>query len=122
MLNTFCTVSRFLIAAYWGKTIEAVAWSWDITLAINFVNTYFIMHFFTLKENAWPYYKALLPQCLNSLIVFVTMYLVMPLNINNVVVNLLFKSLSIFAVTLIMAQVLHQYKLSKIVSFIFQKR
>lgn len=42
--NTFVTLSGFLIAICVFNTIEAVAWSWDISLAINFILTYHTMY------------------------------------------------------------------------------
>lgn len=124
MLNTFFTVTGFLVAAYWGKTIEAVAWSWNITLTINFINTYLILHFITLKKTVWSFFKALLPQCINSIIVFVIIsFACMLLNSdNNIFINLVFKTLSILITTLVIAHFLNQYKLSTIFNIILRRR
>ena len=122
MLNTFCTVSGFFIAAYLGKSIEAVAWSWDITLAINFINTYFILNVVTLKKSVWPFYKAILPQCANSVIVFIILFYITRLfYLDHIIANLLFKSLSVLVATLIMAHIFHQYKLSSFVKKMLHK-
>lgn len=122
MLNTLCTVSGFLIAAYWGNSIEAVAWSWDITLAINFINTYLILHIATMKTNVWSFFKALLPQCANSIIVYITIFFISRIFVvENVFASLLFKSMSILASTLLLAQILHQYKLSLIVKKVLHR-
>lgn len=122
MLNTLCTVSGFLIAAYWGNSIEAVAWSWDITLAINFINTYLILHIATMKTNVWSFFKALLPQCANSIIVYITIFFISRIFVvENVFASLLFKSMSILATTLLLAQILHQYKLSLIVKKVLHR-
>ena len=118
------TVTGFFIAARWGKSIETVAWSWDITLTINFINTYFIMYVFTLKEKVWPFFKSLLPQCYNSLFVSIAVYFIcMLLNPDtSIIVNLLFKVFSILSATFFMAIILNQYKLSTIVNTILRKR
>lgn len=122
MLNTLCTVSGFLIAAFWGNSIEAVAWSWDITLAINFINTYLILHIATMKTNVWSFFKALLPQCANSIIVYITIFFISRIFVvENVFASLLFKSMSILATTLLLAQILHQYKLSLIVKKVLHR-
>ena len=42
--NTFFTVSTLFIATFWFKTIEAIAWSWNISLCINFMLTYRTMY------------------------------------------------------------------------------
>ena len=38
--NTFFTVSTLFIATFWFKTIEAIAWSWNISLCINFMSSF----------------------------------------------------------------------------------
>lgn len=38
--NTVCTVTGFLVAAFCFGTIEAIAWSWCITIFLNFVFSY----------------------------------------------------------------------------------
>ena len=124
MLNTCCTVSGFLIAAYWGNSIEAVAWSWDITLAINFVNTYFIMHFFTLKESPISYYRSFLSQLINSALTWVIVEIIVDLAPDlNIIVSLLYKMLLILFFTVTIAIFLKQYNIRDItkMSQVFHK-
>lgn len=125
MLNTFCTVSGFLLAAYWGKSIEAVAWSWDITLAINFVNTYLIMHIFTLKESPLSYYKSLLSQLINSALTWGIVSFIVDLTPEiNLIASLIYKTLLVFLFTIIFATFLKQYNIQDIakISHVFHKR
>lgn len=123
VLNTVCTVCGFLIAAYWGNSIEAMAWAWNITLMINFVNSYFIMHVFTLRQPVWPYYKSLLPQCFNSIVVFLIAYYISSiLFINNIFISLAIKTLIIIIMTVVMAVLLHQYRLKNVIMSVFYRR
>lgn len=121
LLNTFCTVSGFFVGALWGRSIEAMAWAWDITLVINFMNSYFILHVFTLNESVWPFYKALLPQCLNILVVFFVTLLVSQLLGDDVFLNLIIKSLTVIFVTILVAKLLCQYDMKDVVSCIMQR-
>jgi len=115
MLNTFCTVSGFIIAAHLGRSIEAVAWSWDITLVINFVNTYFILHYFTLKGSVWSYYSALFPQLINSLLTGgILMILLSIIQVQQIVLSLVCKSSFICLLTIAFAAVLKQYNVANI--------
>ena len=115
MLNTACTVSGFFIAAYWGNSIESMAWAWDITLFINFINSYFIFHYLSLKESALSFYKALLPQCVNSLVVFILMqWMCYMYYIENVFASLVIKGVFVLCLTLLMARILHQYQVKSI--------
>ena len=115
MLNTLCTVSGFFIAAHWGRTIEAVAWSWDITLIVNFVNTYFILHVFTLKESPFFYYKALLPQFANSAFTFIILvYVIRYIPESNLFLTLFYKLLAVVVLTLLSGLLLRQYNFSEL--------
>ena len=123
MLNTFCTVCGFLVAAHWGRSIEAVAWSWDITLVINFFNTYFILHNITLKENSISFYISFIPQIVNSIVVFVVISFVSELLItSNVFICLFVKSLLVCTITLLMATILHQYNIKGIIKQIIWEK
>ena len=75
IINTLCTISGFIIAAKKWGTIEAVAYSWDITLIINFFISYFIMYKITLKCDIKELYMAIYKSFINSLISFVILYL-----------------------------------------------
>ena len=49
--NTCCTVIGFIIAAVCFRTIESMAWAWDITLLINAVISYGILYRVVLKQS-----------------------------------------------------------------------
>lgn len=116
ILNTSFTVSGFLIAAYWGNSIEAVAWSWDITLAINFINTYLILHVATLKESPVSFYISLMPQLVNSILTWIIVELfIVVIPEQNVIVSLLYKILLVSICTIVLATVLKQYRIKDIV-------
>ena len=113
ILNTSFTVTGFLVAIYLNDTIEAVAWSWDITLTINFINTYLILHVFTLKERYLPYLSALIPQIVNSILTFVVLSLASTLLTElPLIVSLVCKVVLISACTLLFALMLKQYRVS----------
>ena len=49
--NTCWTVRGFIIAAVYFRTIESMAWAWDITLLINAVISYGILYRVVLKQS-----------------------------------------------------------------------
>ena len=57
--NTVTTVTGFLIAAIYFKTIEAMAWAWTITLVINFAFSYYLMYRYVLRVSITPMLKEL---------------------------------------------------------------
>ncbi len=116
MLNTFFTVAGFFVAAHWGQSIEAVAWSWDISLFINFLNTYNILHFITLKESSFSFFVSLTPQIVNSVFTFVFVSsLINFLPVKNLFVLLLLKVFFIIVCTVGLASLFKQYSLKNLV-------
>lgn len=117
ILNTTCTVSGFFIAAHWGNSIEAVAWSWDITLAINFFTTYLIMHIFTLRGSPVSFYISLIPQLINSVLTFVvTLLIINALPEQNLIISLLYKLCIILFCTIGFASLLKQYSVNDLIT------
>ena len=110
LTNTIVTVSGFFIAATIFKTIESIAWAWDITLLINFVSTYFIMYKITFKNSLKQFLKSFTHQIINSLIVgSITYPLSRSITISSPIFMLLLNTLIIITLTSILAYVLNQY-------------
>ncbi len=119
LLNSTVSVFGFFIAAIYFKTIEAVAWSWDITLLINFVNTYIILYCLAIKDSPIPFFKSLLPQFVNTTVVFLLLWLLFRnLDFNSYIINLLLKSFMVLIATIGIAVVIKQYKVQDIFSFV----
>lgn len=74
LLNTFMTVSGFVVSAHFWGTIEAIAWSWDITLTINVVTSYYILYRLVLKSSVTPLLSILKCPVLNALVLAVVLY------------------------------------------------
>ncbi len=61
--NSTMTVVGFIMAAYYYKTIESIAWAWTLTSILCFISTYVDMYIFVfkepllemLKELIWPF-------------------------------------------------------------------
>ncbi len=66
VMNTAVTVTGFLVAALGFGTLTAMAWAWDITLFINFVNSYAVMYRRTFHSRWTEVYRAILPQTINT--------------------------------------------------------
>jgi teichuronic acid exporter len=49
ILNTISTVTGFIIAAFYFRTLSAMAWAWNITLFINIFTSYYIIYKLVLK-------------------------------------------------------------------------
>ncbi len=117
IINTVTTVSGFIIAALYFKTIESMAWAWDITLTINFVSSFLILFLKSFKENASRFFLSLVPQLINSAIVLaISLIVFKSVNISNIIGALIFNSSIIIAATFIIATILKQYNVWDIIT------
>lgn len=112
VLNTIVTVAGFFIAAIHFHTISAMAWAWDITLVINFFSSYIWMNKATFGYSVRSFFKAFIPQVVNSLIVFAIAWVTFSqVTISNLFLSLLFKLAVVAILTVIIAYLLRQYNL-----------
>ena len=122
IINTIVTVLGFIIAARCFKTLDAMAWAWDITLIINFVNSYLAMNKFTFGYSARKFFSTLIPQLINSAVTLVVSFLLIHLfSIHSLVVGLIYKLVVVGSMTIIMATILRQYNIIKIISHLFSR-
>lgn len=110
ILNTTVTITGFLMSVLFGGTIEAMAWAFVLTLYINFIDSYLILYYFTIKESALDFFKSLLPQLINSICVFLIMlvfsYIIRE---GNILVGICWKFVGVALFTCVMAIFLRQY-------------
>ena len=100
-----------------------MAWSSYITLAITFIHTFLIVHIFPLTESFTSFFKSLFPQCANSIVVFIVVtYLIQLFHCDNIIVNLIIKSIEVLGLTLLMARFLHQYQIKDLVKGIIKRK
>lgn len=122
IIITALTVSGYLIATFYGKTIESVAWALTITTPIYFCASYWIMYKFTFGEPTIMIYKALLPQIINSTIVFIIMMFACNIFIDtHLIISLIGKAILITTLTIVLAALLRQYKLNDIITIILKR-
>ncbi len=122
IVNTIFTVTGFLISAIYFKTIESMAWAWVITLFMGFIDSYYVMNKYTFKTSFLTFLKSLVPQVINSVIVFVISYLVFnSFLINHAIFSLLVKASIIIFMNLIFAYMLKQYNFLSIVYCYWRK-
>lgn len=115
LMNTTVTVAGFLIAALGFRTLIAMAWAWDITLFINFVNSYAIMYCCTFKSRVQEVFRIIMPQFINTAIVgILAAGLFRYVSFQNVCGSLAWIVCTVFSMTFIAAYLLQQYDILKI--------
>lgn len=112
LCNTTITVIGFIIAAMYFKTLEAMAWAWDLTLLLNFVNSYFVMNRFTLGYPMMHFFKAFSPQLINTLIsAVVASLLIRLIQFDNLFIEACYKGIAVMLPTVLIAYILKQYNI-----------
>lgn len=72
--NTCVTVSGFIISANYWRSIEAISWSWDITLTINVITSYYILYRIVLRSSVLSLLKILKYPVLNAIVLALFLY------------------------------------------------
>lgn len=120
--NSFFTLSGFVISSLYFKTIEAIAWSWVITLSINFFISYYLLYRLTFKANFISIINCLRKPIINSIISYAFFLLIFNINIsNNLWFMLFFKFVICFFITILLAYVSKQYNFSNLFQTIKNK-
>lgn len=118
-----CTVGSFILAAFYFRTMEAIAWAWDISLFINFFFCYWLMNRITFHTHALCFFKVFLPQLLNSAITIGIISLTNNIWKPNEAFLLILWNCGIIGVTsVIMGAILHQYSPKEMIRFIFSRK
>ncbi len=112
VMNTAVTVTGFLVAALGFGTLTAMAWAWDITLFINFVNSFAVMYHRTFHSRWTEVYRAILPQTINTAFVATaTIILYRYVSFQNIFGSLAWIVGTVSLLTFIMAALLGQYNI-----------
>ncbi len=116
LTNTLTTIIGFFVAAIKFKTIEAIAFAWDITLLLNFLTTYLFMNKLTFSFSFIKFIKSLIPQFINSFItIAISIIIINNIDIDNIILRLLFKLTIVALFSVIIAYFLKQYNIISII-------
>ena len=114
--STVTTVSSFFIAALVFRTIESMAWAWDISLVVNFCVCYFVMNRITFRASLRRYFTSYLPQTVNTAIVAVLSWFIFShVAVSSDILSLFFKTSVVGLLTILIALLLHQYNIWTVV-------
>lgn len=108
--NTVTTVTGFIIAAFFLKTIEAMAWAWTITLLINFIVSYTLLYKKVLLVTSISFWKELIKPLICGLIIALTLFFINKYTFNeNLFVSLSLKILLCCAISILFYQSSKQF-------------
>ncbi len=123
LINTATTVMGFLIAAFVFNTLEAMAWAWTITNAINFCVTYYFLYGRVLKTSIVPMLKELIHPAICAFLVFILLYLENTLiTLDNLLVLAIIKGCSSSLLAVLYTQLSGQYDIIGFIKSNFSKK
>ena len=117
--STVTTVSAFFIAALLFRTIESMAWAWDISLLINFIVSYVVMYRLTLhslNNSFFPFIHSAIDKH-HSCDIFYRGLFFASVNIHHDFLSLVFKTVVVGVLTIGMAYILNQYNAIAMVKY-----
>lgn len=121
-INTILTIAGFFIAAFCFRTLESMAWAWDITLTINFMTSYITMFRLTFRSDVRKLWTALWPQIVNSAGAVALMIVITRLTAGlNEYVYFALSIALISITTLAMALLLHQYSVRQLMKSVVKR-
>lgn len=113
--NTCCTVTGFIIAAVCFRTIESMAWAWDITLAVNAVISYIILYKVVLKCSLFKMMKLCMIPALTAVLLAAALSLLVGNITYTPVIQLLAKSFLSVIVCAVFIIITRQYDLRSLI-------
>lgn len=115
LANTLSTVTGFLIAAFFFKSIKSMAWAWDITLAINMLVSYFILYKIVLKSSLIDMGSLVVKPIIAALSIAIFLYIFDSYVRLSDVFSLMLKFLLAFGVFFMVIQGSKHYDLIKVI-------
>ena len=110
--NTCCTVTGFIIAAVCFRSIESMAWAWDITLLINAGVSFWILYKVVLNQPIRKMVKLCVLPMIAALLLTIVLLGIKNIGLyNGPILQFLFKSFVTFIVCFGFIQITGQYDL-----------
>lgn len=113
--NTCFTVLGFIIASMYFRTIEAMAWAWDITLFINTIISFFILYKIVLKSETKGLFTSIYPSFISTIFIFIMLYLIHDILLQLPLISLAIKFLITFSIAILGVQITGQYDILKLI-------
>lgn len=121
LINTGITILGFIVAAIVFNTIEAMAWSWTITLLITFFISFFVLYRIVLNSDIKGLFRQLLVPLVIAIVLYV-IFLILPTP-RIILLSLIIKLLVGGSVTVLLVHIMGQYNMLYLFkSFINRKK
>lgn len=105
-INTLVTVTGFVLACVFYRTIESVAFAWTVTSILNFFTTYIIMYQSILNNSFFQMLKVLLVPFLCLVVTTLLLYVLgQMLVINNLIISISVKLILTFLVSIFLLNI-----------------
>lgn len=117
-INTLVTVTGFVLACVFYRTIESVAFAWTVTSILNFFTTYIIMYHSILNNSFFQMLKVLLVPFLCLVLTTLLLYVLgQMLVINNLIISISVKLILTFLVSIFLLNITGNFSFKTIRNF-----
>ena len=113
--NTCFTVLGFIIASVYFKTIEAMAWAWNITLFINTTISFYILYKIVLKSQTKGLFTSIYTSFISTVFIFIVLYLMHDTFPQLHFISLAIKFLISFGIAILSIQLTGTYDILKLI-------
>ena len=110
--NSFLTITGFIVSVVYFKTIEAVAWSWNITLSINMVVSYFILYKIVLQSSLAKMMKTLFVPFINALLIALVIGITQHFYPSNIYISISIKTCIALLISYLCVSISGQYDIN----------
>lgn len=115
--NTAVTVTGFILACIFYRTIDSVAFAWTSTSIMNFITTYYIMYKKVLKSSLLRMLKMLLVPFLCLMLLSIILYsFAQFILIDNIILSVFIKLMLTIVISVIVLSVTGNFSFKKILS------
>lgn len=121
--NTITTVSGFLVAGIFLRTIEAMAWAWVVTLYVNFAITFALLYKKVLISPIKPMLLQMIRPFFIAVILFVFFVIIESVKFQiNVFFILMIKFIPSIVITFMGIQILKQFDLKSYIIYVIASK
>ena len=119
--NTMITVTGFILATVFYRTIDAMAWAWDITLVLNMIVSYVILYRFVLKSPLLVFAKQFVWPFVSAIVLAVLLNILSLIGCRNMLLEIVMQGASCMGTIIIFAQISGSVDVIKLVGTVLKR-
>ena len=119
--NTMITVTGFILATVFYRTIDAMAWAWDITLVLNTIVSYVILYCIVLKSPLLVFAKQFIWPFVSAAVLAALLYILSLTGCRNMLLEIAIQGALCMVTIIIFAQISGSVDVVKLVKTVLKR-